>query len=70
MGQNSKTLFIFAMLSTIGHRHRGELKGFDPSVNLENFCIRGKSLKAVPPVVYIYYAFPFREQLHIPTGVS
>ena len=63
MGQNSKTLSIFAMLFTIGHRHRGELKSFDPSVNLENFCIRGKGLKAVPPVVYILHAFHLWKQL-------
>ena len=47
----SINLLIF--VASLGNRrqHREELLSFDPSVNLDNSCMRARSLKTATPVV-------------------
>ena len=67
MLQLSKLIPIFATWFSNESRHRGELLSFDPLENLENSCVRVRSLKAVSPAVAYILLSPAMESAHIYT---
>ncbi len=51
MERLSRKMPIFASSVLCNWRHRGKLSSFEPLENLENSCVRVRSLKVVPPAV-------------------
>lgn len=71
MIQLSKKMCIFATSFARHGQLSGELQCFDPSDNLENYCMRAIRLMAVPPVGYVVRLISMRAApLHIFSGVS
>ena len=68
MLQLSKKCLIFAPSSAKSIRlHQGERLSFDPLENLENSCVRARSLKAASPAVAYILLSPCMESAHIYT---
>ena len=67
MLQLSKIIPIFAPSFSNGRQHRGERLSFDPLENLENSCVRVRSLKAASPAVAYTLLSPPMESVHVYT---
>ena len=67
MLQLSELIPIFAAWFSNESRHRGERLSFDPLENLENSCVRVRSLKAASPAVAYIQLSPAMESVHIYT---
>jgi hypothetical protein len=67
MLQLSKLISIFASWVHKNPQHRGVRLSFDPLENLENSCVRVRSLKAASPAVAYILLSPSMESVHIYT---